>query len=190
MINQSQQQNNQLSDTRKNERILCVKRIDLIFDNYNCQVISFIDISPYAWLRHQKEQNNVLQVLNTTVHHEMLSPLRANIEISQLLYQSMKNLRMKKMAQILNVSSKLLLSHAQDLLDQQIIENNRFSPNYVDGLVSSAVFEVIQIVRQCNTEKQKLQMKHYTKIDGIEIKFDKHRLQQVLLNLLSNATKF
>ena len=83
-----------------------------------------------------------------------------------------------------------MLSHAQDLLDQQIIENNRFAPNYVDGSVSSAISEIIQLVRQCNTDKQKLQMKHYTKIGAIEVKFDKHRFQQVLLNLLSNATKF
>ena len=55
-------------------------------------------------------------------------------------------------------------------------ENNRFAPNYVESQVSSAVLEIIQIVRQCNIEKQKLQMKHYTKIDGIVIKFDKHRL--------------
>ena len=45
-------------------------------------------------------------------------------------------------------------------------------------------------MRQCSIESQKLQIKHYTNIDGIEIKFDRHRLQQVLLNLLSNATKF
>ena len=40
----------------------------------------------------------VLKALNTTVHHEMLSPLRANIEISHLLYTAMKNNRLKKMA--------------------------------------------------------------------------------------------
>ena len=45
-------------------------------------------------------------------------------------------------------------------------------------------------MRQCNTDKQKLQMKHFTKIGPTEVKFDRHRFQQVLLNLLSNATKF
>ena len=87
--------------------------------------------------------NNVLKVLNTTVHHEMLSPLRANIEISQLLMQEIKNQSLRNLTQILNVSCKLLLSHAQDLLDQQIIENNRFTPYYVEGFVSSAIHEII-----------------------------------------------
>ena len=44
---------------------------------------------------------------------------------------------------MLNVSSKLLLSHAQDLLDQQIIENNRFVPKFVEGSVPMAVLEII-----------------------------------------------
>ena len=51
MINRSQENNDSLSSTHKKERILCVKRIDLMFDNAHCQAISFIDISPYAWLR-------------------------------------------------------------------------------------------------------------------------------------------
>ena len=190
MTNRVRNQDPASSDSQKQERILCVKRIDMILDNTECQAVSFIDISPYAWLRQQEEQNKILKVLNTTVHHEMLGPLRANIEISQVLYQSLSNMRLKKLAQVLNVSSKLLLSHAQDLLDQQIIENNRFVPKYVEGSVSLAVLEIVQIVRQCNTEKNRLQIKHYTKIDGIMIRFDRHRFQQVLLNLLSNATKF
>ena len=88
-----------------------------MFDNVLCQAISFIDISQYAQLKKQEEQNNVLKALNMTVHHEMLSPLRANIEISLLLYQSIKEQKIKKLAQILHASSRLLLSHAQDLLD-------------------------------------------------------------------------
>ena len=51
MIDRSQQHNQQVSNTQKNERILCVKRIDLMFDNHNCQAISFTDISSYALLR-------------------------------------------------------------------------------------------------------------------------------------------
>ena len=55
MINRSQENNDSLSINHKKERILCVKRIDLMFDNAHCQAISFIDISPYAWLRQQEE---------------------------------------------------------------------------------------------------------------------------------------
>ena len=55
MINRSQQDNDSISITPKKDRILCVKRIDLMFDNSLCQAISFIDISPYAWLRQQEE---------------------------------------------------------------------------------------------------------------------------------------
>ena len=98
MTNRVRNQDPASSDSQKQERILCVKRIDMILDNTECQAVSFIDISPYAWLRQQEEQNKILKVLNTTVHHEMLGPLRANIEISQVLYQSLSNMRLKKLA--------------------------------------------------------------------------------------------
>ena len=55
MINRSEQNDDSPSSTHKKERTLCVKRIDLMFGNAHCQAISFIDISPYAWLRQQEE---------------------------------------------------------------------------------------------------------------------------------------
>ena len=69
------------SDQSKQERTIIVKRNNMIIDDKECQVVNFTDISAYKRLQKEEENNQLLQNLNTTVHHEMLAPLRANIDI-------------------------------------------------------------------------------------------------------------
>ena len=46
----------------------------------------------------------------------------------------------------------MLLLHAQDLLDQQIIENGGFKPAYAPGFVSDAIKDIIDLVQQTTTK--------------------------------------
>ena len=56
-------------------------------------------------LKKVQENNELLKTLNTTVHHEMLAPLRANIEICQRLLRMLNNNeKAKKMLQVILVS--------------------------------------------------------------------------------------
>ena len=61
------------------ERILILKRNDMIIDEKECQVVNFIDISTYRRLEQEKENHAFLKTLNTTVHHEMIVPLQTNV---------------------------------------------------------------------------------------------------------------
>ena len=67
------------------ERILILKRNDMIIDEKECQVVNFIDISTYRRLELEKENHAFLKTLNTTVHHEMLVPLQTNVQICKKL---------------------------------------------------------------------------------------------------------
>ena len=78
------------SQTKKEEKIVIMKRNDLIIDEKECQVVNFIDISSFIRLKQEKENNELLKTLNTTVHHEMLAPLRANVDICQRLLRKLK----------------------------------------------------------------------------------------------------
>ena len=62
-----------------------------------------------------------MKTLNTTVHHEMLSPLGANITVSETLMRRIDDPALKDMAKTINIASKLVVLHANDLLDQSII---------------------------------------------------------------------
>ena len=78
------------SQNEKEEKVVIMKRNDLIIDEKECQVVNFIDISSFIKLKQEKENNELLKTLNTTVHHEMLAPLRANVDICQRLLRKLK----------------------------------------------------------------------------------------------------
>ena len=85
----------------------------------------------------------------------------------------------------------MVLLHANDFLDQTLIERGVFVPCFIEGSIYEAIEETTSIVkmglksRLLVIEYNKKQLKRLPKI-----KFDKRRFQQVLLNLLSNATKY
>ena len=75
-----------------------MKRLDLIFNDKDCQVLNFSDMTAYKRLEAEKETNRLLMTLNTSVHHEMLAPLKATMEISARLVRNLKEPEQKKMA--------------------------------------------------------------------------------------------
>ena len=57
----------------------------LTFDDQECRVINFTDISAYEDLKKKHESYNLLKKLNAQVHHEMLVPLRVNVKMANRL---------------------------------------------------------------------------------------------------------
>ena len=71
------------------ERTIIVKRMDLLFNDKECQVLTFTDITMYYQLKKEEERNKLLTTLNTSVHHEMLGPLMANVEFAERLIKNL-----------------------------------------------------------------------------------------------------
>ena len=82
----------------------------------------------------------------------------------------------------------MLMLHANDLIDQKIIENGAFVPNFANGSVVEAINEIVSIF-DLTLEHRKLKI-IFQHMNIPKMKFDKRRLQQVVYNLLSNAVKF
>ena len=99
--------------------------MDLIFNEKECQVLNFTDMTTYLQLKCEEEKNKLLSTLNMSVHHEMLVPLKVNVDASSHLIKHLNrqnsNAHTRKMARTILVSSKLLLLHAHDLLDSRFI---------------------------------------------------------------------
>ena len=180
------------TDLTKQDRTVILKRNDLIIDEKECQVVNFIDISTYKRLKQEKVNNELLRTLNTTVHHEMLAPLRANVEIcKRLLIKLKQDKDALRLVQIMLVSSQMVMMHANDLLDSRIIEKGSFVPNLSLGSIIETAKEMIELMNSTLNERELTIV--LEKTDQLEpncAKFDKRRLQQVLLNLLSNAVKY
>ena len=82
---------NQDSNNAREEKTLILKRNDLIINEKQCQVVNFIDVTAFIKLKQERESNELLKQLNTTVHHEMLAPLRANVDICQRLLRKLRS---------------------------------------------------------------------------------------------------
>ena len=142
------------SEPNQYDRTVILKRNDLIIDEKECQVVNFIDISTYKRLKQEKLNNEILKTLNTTVHHEMLAPLRANVEICQrLLIKLKKDEHAKRLVQIMLVSSQMVMMHANDLLDYRVIEKGSFVPNLSLGSIIDTAKEMIELMNSTLTER-------------------------------------
>ena len=63
----------------------------LHFNEVESRVINFTDITSYKRLKHEEEINNLLKTLNASVHHEMVVPLKVNIDMAERLKSSLDN---------------------------------------------------------------------------------------------------
>ena len=113
-------------------------------------------------------------MLNASVHHEMLAPLKANLEIAMRLLKSLKREDRKQMARTIIISSQILMLHANDLLDIRIIENGSFEPNYASDSVNEAIKEITAVVQM--TLMQRNLTIDCNKMKNPIMKFDRRRL--------------
>ena len=64
------------------ETTLIVKRLDLTFNNRDCQLITFIDITAFRNLDKAKKMTQTLKIMNRAVSHELLAPLSSTVQLA------------------------------------------------------------------------------------------------------------
>ena len=64
---------------------IILKHSNLTFNDKDCHVLTFTDITTFQKLKKEQEKTRLLNVINMSVHHEMIGHLRTNIEISSRL---------------------------------------------------------------------------------------------------------
>ena len=134
-------------DCELHSKTLMTKRTDLSIDDKECRVINFTDISAYKMLEQQQETNKILKALNASVHHEMLAPLKCNVDLCKILIKKLQNNKQElQMVKVVLISSQMVMLHANDMLDQRIIEEGCFVPNYTVGSVPQAINEIIELI--------------------------------------------
>ena len=91
----------------------------------------------------------MLQMLNATVHHEMLSPLKSNVILTKRLVKEfiIEDKRVKKLIKTLEISSQLLLHHSYDLLDFHIIENGGFNSVPTKASLAQTVLDIVNLAK-------------------------------------------
>lgn len=124
--------------------------------------------------------------------HELRTPTSAIMSANEQVLDSIdrSNMKILQNLQIVKVSSRLLLSLIDDLIDFILITRGKFQLNY-------KFFQTRQLIREtfdlftCQSCQKSISLTH--SIDPLvpdKILSDPGCIQQVLINLLSNALKF
>ncbi len=124
--------------------------------------------------------------------HELRTPLNAVIGFSELMLEGVTGEVNEEQKECLNdilSGGRHLLDLINDVLDLSKVEVGKMEFKPVELRVEEVISDAVQTVRALT--EQKNHTVHIRVEEGIRnIYADKSRLRQVLLNLLSNATKF
>lgn len=144
-------------------------------------------------LEHSRiEAENAMQTKSlfiSNMSHEIRTPLSALSGFSNLLTeQELDEETRRQCGEIIQQNSDLLLKLINDVLDLSNLEtkNMKFSMGRHDAIaICNNVIDTVNKVKQTQAE-----VRFDTSLDALVLYTDDSRLQQLLINLLINATKF
>ena len=128
-------------------------------------------------------------LLLSNMSHEIRTPLTALSGFSGLLTEQELDAETRRQCgEIIQQNSELLLKLINDVIDLSNLEvgNMKFKFDFHDAVVIGAnVIDTVNRVKQTQAE-----VRFVTPLQSLKIYTDDARLQQLLINLLINATKF
>jgi signal transduction histidine kinase len=136
-----------------------------------------------------EESNRLKSAFLANMSHEIRTPLNAIVGFSGVLAnEEISEAERSQFCDIIRVNSDLLLHLINDILDLSRIESGRMQ----------FVSETVDLVALCKTALSTSEYARHTEavflfdspLKKLSLKTDGQRLQQVLINLLSNAAKF
>jgi len=137
-----------------------------------------------------QEAAQARELFIASVSHELRNPLNCLIGNIELLRLEIKNEKWLKALESCKISSEVLLGHINNVLDVAKINAEKLEIHYLPGNFYRLVEKVWKI--SALTLKQK-NLKGEVRISNKfpkYIEMDSHRLTQILLNLIGNASKF
>ena len=125
----------------------------------------------------------------SNMSHEIRTPLSALSGFSSLLTeQALDEETRRQCGDIIQQNSDLLLKLINDVIDLSNLEigNMKFNFKYSDAIaICNNVIDTVNKVKQTQAE-----LRFNTSLPSLKLYTDDSRLQQLLINLLINATKF
>ncbi len=164
----------------RNQREIKKKNIQL--ENYQKELIIAKDMAERAKLFKQNFLANM--------SHEIRTPINGIMGLSQLLQQTELNKEQSGMVDLLNMSAQSLLGIVNDILDISKIEAGKFKIVRTETNIHKLIRSVIDLTKFKANEKN-IEIKAVIDPDVPQVILaDSLRLNQILMNLVSNAVKF
>ncbi len=189
------------------------------YSNSKPTVLSYVSIFENLWrqselYRQLKESNKQLEQVNEQLNtqdktqkefinvaaHELRTPIQPILGLTQMMYSKMdedaspyEKQKQKEMLEVVIRNANRLQRLSEDILDVTRIESQnlylKLEPLNLDEIVSNAVSDAKRS-HEMKDVSLLYQRDKYDNNDSVFIEADRVRLNQVVLNLISNAIKF
>lgn len=128
------------------KKIVLISSRNLSYDGRDCQMLTMRDLTSYYQYRRVKTEAENLSFMNSTVSHEMMTPLNCVVFFSQRLVNCLQKQSDLHIAKTVHRTSKLLKNYMRDLLDRNLIERGRLEPHYECVDVEELLVDVIEMM--------------------------------------------
>jgi len=145
----------------------------------------------------EQEQKHILEAASmaksdflSRISHDMRTPLNGILGIAYLAKEKNDPDELKKDIKTIEASGQILLNLVNDTLDMSRIESGRIEL-HPEECNEKTVFDAVFTAIEPSLEKKDLRLhKSFIGIDWKRVVIDAPRVQQIFLNLFSNAIKF
>ena len=125
-----------------------------------------------------------------TLSHELRTPLNAILGWTQVLKEGVRDQEdLDQGLEVINRNTRLQAQLIEDLLDMSRIISGKIRLELQTVDACAVIKAAIETVRTA-AESRQITLRSECPSEGTEMVADRHRLQQIVLNLLSNALKF
>lgn len=136
-----------------------------------------------------EQANNMKSVFISNMSHEIRTPLNAILGFSNIIVSQVENDEtQKEYVDIINTNSRLLLQLINDILDLSHLESGKVNLMIQRFDVVPLLGNIVQAFKE--TKSSCVNVIFSPPVKEYHIESDMMRLQQVVLNLLTNADKF
>ncbi len=145
--------------------------------------------------RNQAEESNRLKsAFLATMSHELRTPLNAIIGFSDIADENMEKERLISFFKTINTSGKHLLTIIEDIFSLSLLQSGESKVIIEDIKLSDFIMSIIQYanIELERRNKKNLHLKYADEIlqSDVEIRTDKTKLLQILINFLKNAVEY